>query len=141
MPERRGRSPQQRISHAFDSWGFNYLRIYFSKIPSKGLMLYNYQRKKSADDTGDAVEPFPLTVSTSDRICLRVVHPLRNPAFRAVGKRGRFHKFPAHPEFTAMNAEPAVLKRFLLFRKALDTASHRRQDAVVVFGHNDANLA
>jgi hypothetical protein len=98
------------------------------------------KKKESADNTGDAVEPLSLTVGTFDGICLRKVHPFRYPAFRAVGKRGGFHKFPAYPEFPAVNAEPAVLERFLFSRKALDPASGCRQDAIILVSHRGINL-
>jgi hypothetical protein len=37
-----------------------------------------------------------------------------------------------------VDAEPAVLKRFLFFRKTLDPAPGCREDAIVVVGHDDA---
>jgi hypothetical protein len=63
------------------------------------------------------------------------VHPLGYPAFRAVGQRRGFDKFPADPEFPAVDAEPAVFGRFFFRRKALYLTLVNRQDAIIVIGH------
>ena len=89
-----------------------------------------------ADDAGDAVEAFSLTVSTFYGICAFVIHPFRNPAFHAVGKRRGFHKLPANPELPAVDAEPAVFEWLLLLRQALDFATGCRQDTVFFRGHD-----
>jgi hypothetical protein len=85
------------------------------------------------------VETFTLPVGTFHGISFLKVHPFGHPAFRAIGKRGGFHKFPTHPEFPAMDTEPAVLERFLLFGKALNPAPGCRQNAIVVIGHDKVN--
>ena len=43
MPGRWVRSPQEWISHPFASLRFDYLRIYFSRMPGTWLMSYHYQ--------------------------------------------------------------------------------------------------
>lgn len=72
------------------------------------------------------METFTLPVGTFHGISFREVHPLGHPAFRAVSQRGRFYKFATNPEFPAVDAEPAVLEGFLLFRETLDSAPGRR---------------
>jgi hypothetical protein len=89
---------------------------------SSGLKSNSKNRKESTDDTRNAVETFALVVGTFHGIGLREVYPFGHPAFRAVGKRGRFHKCTPDPEFPAVDAEPAVLERFLLFGETLDSA-------------------
>jgi hypothetical protein len=78
--------------------------------------------EKSADDTGDAVETLALAVCTLHGIGCFEVNPFGHPALRAVGKRRGFHKFPPHPEFPAMDAEPAVLGWLLFIGKTLNPA-------------------
>lgn len=82
--------------------------------------------KKSADDTGDAMETFSLAVGTFHSIGLCKVHPFGHPAFRTVGKRGRFYKCTPNPKFPAVDTESAAIEWFLLFGKALDPSSGGR---------------
>jgi hypothetical protein len=93
------------------------------------------EQKKSADEAGDAVEALTLPVSTFHGIGFCKVHPLGNPAFRAVGKRRGFYKSAANPEFPAVDTEPAVLSRLLFRREALYFSLAYRQDAIIVIGH------
>jgi hypothetical protein len=85
------------------------------------------------------VETLALPVGTFHGIGFLEIHPLGHPAFCAIGKRGGFYKFPTHPEFPAVDTEPAVLKRLLLFGKALNPAAGCLQNAIVVVGHDKAN--
>jgi hypothetical protein len=50
------------------------------------FFISKFCRKKSADDTGDAVKTFSLPVGTFHGIGFGKVHPFGNPAFRTVGK-------------------------------------------------------
>ena len=97
--------------------------------------LQSKKTKKSADEARNAVETLALPVSTFHGIGFCKVHPFGDPAFRAVGKRRGFHKFPANPEFPAVDAEPAVFGRLLFRRKALYFTLAYRQDAIIVIGH------
>jgi hypothetical protein len=92
-------------------------------------------RLPSADDARYAVKAFSLTIGTFHGIGLRKVHPFGYPAFRTVGKRGGFHKFPADPEFPAVDAETAVFGRLGFMRKTLYPAPGHGQDPVLVIGH------
>jgi hypothetical protein len=85
------------------------------------------------------VEPLTLPVRTFHGSGLCKVHTLGHPALRAVGKRRGFHEFSPDPEFPAVDAEPAVLERFLLLRKALDFTLLCRQDAIVFVAHGDTD--
>jgi hypothetical protein len=82
------------------------------------------------------VETFALPISTFNGIRFRKVHPLGHPAFGAIGKRGRFYEFSPDPEFPAVDAETAVLGRFLFIRKTLYLAFGHRQDAIIIIGHD-----
>jgi len=113
-------------------WGVNPVHVRFSRAK---------KQKKSADEAGDAVEALALPVSAFHGIGLCKVHPFGNPAFRAVGKGGGFHKFPANPEFPAVDAEPAVLSRLLFLRKALYFSLAYRQDAIIVIGQMQIPLS
>jgi len=61
MPERRGRSPQERISHAFDSLGFNYLRIYFSQYQARADILQLPKKKRNRGIGIEVHRPTPST--------------------------------------------------------------------------------
>ncbi len=92
-------------------------------------------RENSADDIRDAVESFTLPVGTLHGIGFRKIHPPGHPAFRAVGKGRGFHELPVNPELPAVDAEPAVLQRLLLFGKALDVPLYCRQYTIILIGH------
>jgi hypothetical protein len=81
------------------------------------------------------VESFTLPVGTFHGIRLREVYPFGYPAFCAIGKRGGFYKFPANPEFPAMDTESAVFGWFLFIRKTLYRAFGYRQDSIIVVSH------
>jgi hypothetical protein len=93
------------------------------------------KKPPSADDTGYTVESLALPVCALYGIRLFIVHPFGDPAFRAIGKGRGFYKFTGDPELPAMDAEPAVLERFLLLRQALDFAAGCRQDTVFIIHH------
>lgn len=93
---------------------------------------------QSADKTGDAVETFPLPVSTFHCIRFFEVYTFSYPAFHAVGKRRRFYKRSSDPEFPAMDAEPAVLSRFFFIWKTLHLTPAYGQYPIVVNGHTNS---
>jgi hypothetical protein len=98
--------------------------------------LNKFCRKNLADNTRDAMEPLTLAIGTFHGIGLREVHPFGNPAFRAVGKGGRFHKFTPDPEFPAVDTESAVLWWLFFIRETLYRAHGHRQDSIFIGGHN-----
>jgi hypothetical protein len=82
--------------------------------------LWLYSDRNSAYDTGNAVKSLTLAISAfygSDRV---KIHPLRYPAFRAVGKRRGCYKSRADAEFPAVNTEAAVFHRLFFLRETLN---------------------
>ncbi len=77
------------------------------------------------------MKTFTLAVSAFHRGYFCQIHPLGYPAFRAVGKRGGFHKCSSYTKLPAMNAEPAVLNRLFFIRQALHPAFYHRQDPIL----------
>jgi hypothetical protein len=103
-------------------------------IPTDPFFVF-LQQKSSTDDARYAVKPFTLTVSAFHRSNFGKIHTLRHPAFRAVGKRWGFYKFPTYTELAAMNAEPAVLHGFFFFCKALHFPLKCRKNPDIFFSH------